>query len=65
MRNFSFDRLVGFLQFANLFLFFAVFIFIVFAVQSVEAKKFGGLKVHGDYRTLEPIVSEIPQTVPG
>jgi hypothetical protein len=65
MRNFSFDRLIGVLRFANLVLFFAVFSFLFYAVQSVDARKFGGLKVHGDYRTLEPIVSEIPKNRSG
>ena len=32
----------------------------VFLTQQSEAKKFNGLKVHGDHRILEPIVSEIP-----
>ena len=30
-----------------------------------EAKKFSGLKVHGDYRILEPIVSEVPRNKSG
>ncbi len=31
-----------------------------FLSQQAEAKKFNGLKVHGDHRILEPIVSEVP-----
>lgn len=34
-------------------------------MQSVEVRKFGVLKVNGDYRTLEPTVSEIPKNRSG
>ena len=37
-----------------------VFTTLFFLTQQTEAKKFNGLKVHGDHRILEPIVSEIP-----
>ena len=37
-----------------------VFTMLFFLPQHTEAKKFNGLKVHGDHRILEPIVSEIP-----
>ena len=28
----------------------------------VDARQFFGLKVHGDFRTLEPVVSDAPRT---
>ena len=59
MRHFSFNASSGFLRFANPCLFVIFFASMFLAVKSVEAKKYGGLKVHGDYRILEPIVSEI------
>ena len=31
----------------------------------VDARQFFGLKVHGDFRTLEPIVSDIPSNRSG
>ena len=34
-------------------------------LERVEARKFFGLKVHGDHRVLEPIVSEIPKNRSG
>jgi hypothetical protein len=34
-------------------------------LQAVHAKKYSGLKVHGDYRVLEPVVSEIPKNRSG
>jgi hypothetical protein len=42
---------------------FAVSIFL--PAQRVEARKFFGLKVHGDHRVLEPIISEIPHNRSG
>ncbi|MDB3958194.1 hypothetical protein N9408_04720 [Opitutales bacterium] len=43
-----------------------VFTFLfAFLSQQSEAKKFNGLKVHGDHRILEPIVSEIPSNRSG
>ena len=47
-------------------LFFLVLAVSFFAsFKEVEGRKFGGLKVHGDYRILEPIVSEIPRNRSG
>jgi hypothetical protein len=48
-----------------------IFQLVVFTVlfalstQQSEGKKFNGLKVHGDHRILEPIVSEIPSNRSG
>jgi len=43
-----------------------VFTFLfAFLSQQSEAKKFNGLKVHGDYQILEPIVSEVPSNRSG
>ena len=65
MRYFSFDPPSGLLRFANPCLFITFFAFMFLAVKSVEARKYGGLKVHGDYRILEPIVPEIPKNRSG
>ena len=65
MRHFLFDSSSGFLRFANPCLFVIFFSSMFLAVKSVEAKKYVGLKVHGDYRILEPIVSEIPKNRSG
>jgi hypothetical protein len=50
---------------ANGVLFIGLVVFFILGVQTADARKFGGLKVHGDYRTLEPIVSEIPKNRSG
>ena len=43
-----------------------IFIVSIFLpLERVEARKFFGLKVHGNHRVLEPIVSEIPKNRSG
>ncbi len=37
----------------------------IFCPNLLEARKFDGLRVHGNYRVLEPIVSEIPRNRSG
>ena len=49
--------LVGGLKILQLVVFTFLF---AFPTQQSDGKKFNGLKVHGDHRILEPIVSEIP-----
>ena len=65
MKSWSFEDLLDFLRLANIMLFIGLVAFFILGIQTVEAKKFGGLKVHGDYRSLEPIISEIPKNKSG
>ena len=65
MKSWSFESLMDFLRLANITLFIGLVAFFILGLQNANAKKFGGLKVHGDYRSLEPIISEIPRNKSG
>ncbi|NDH16505.1 MAG: hypothetical protein EBY48_05400 [Opitutae bacterium] len=65
MKSWSFEDLLDLLRLANITLFIGLVAFFILGIQTVDAKKFGGLKVHGDYRSLEPIISEIPRNKSG
>jgi hypothetical protein len=56
MKSWSFESLMDFLRLANISLFIGLVAFFILGLQNADAKKFGGLKVHGDYRSLEPII---------
>ena len=65
MKSWSFEDLLELLRLVNITLFIGLVFFFILGVQDADAKKFGGLKVHGDYRSLETIILEIPRNKSG
>ena len=64
MRKFHHSTLAV-VMFARLILIALTMASLFLGVEEVKARKFDGLKVHGDYKVLEPLVGEIPHNRSG